>query len=223
MTVVAERRDNSTAIHQGNTTRQVRDPALAQERRQRRDENPVGPVAHRSAIPGKTRHPDAPPAPEDYRSAMGQVPAAVTVVTTASNGGRQGLTVTAASSVSADPPQLLVCINRETRSAAAISAAGHFGVNYLDSAHCELAAVFAAPTDDHEERFRLARWVDSPNGTPLLQDALISFDCTVVNEIHSGTHTIFIGQINGLRARDGEPLLYQRGAFTTTDPSPGHG
>jgi flavin reductase (DIM6/NTAB) family NADH-FMN oxidoreductase RutF len=164
------------------------------------------------------------PAASDYRKAMRRVPEAVTVVTTATHGGRQGLTVTAVSSVSAEPPQLLVCINRETRSAAAISAAGHFGVNYLETAHVALAAVFAAPTVDHEERFRLARWVNSANGTPLLEDALIAFDCCVVNEIHSGTHTIFIGQVTGLRAHDGEPLLFQRGAFTTTtDPSPGRG
>jgi len=117
------------------------------------------------------------PQTSDYRSAMRRVPAAVTVVTAAANHGRRhGLTVTAVSSVSAQPPQLLVCIDRETRSAAAISAAGHFGVNYLDSIHVELAAVFAAPAVDHEERFRLARWADSPNGTPLLQDAILAFD-----------------------------------------------
>jgi len=160
-------------------------------------------------------------APADYRTAMRNVPAAVTVVTTATDNGRQGLTVTAVTSVSADPPQLLVCISRKARSAAAISATGRFGVNYLDAAHVDLAAVFAAPTENQQERFSRARWVDSPTGTPLLQDALVAFDCYVVNEIHSGTHTIFIGQVANIRAHNGQPLLYQHGAFTTTGLPPG--
>jgi len=63
----------------------------------------------------------------------------------------------------------------------------------------------------------------APDGTPLLEDALIAFDCCVVNEIHSGTHTIFIGQVTHIRAHDGQPLLYHNGAFTTTDPSPSPG
>lgn len=70
---------------------------------------------------------------------------------------------------------------------------------------------------------RLARRVDSATGTPLLQDALLAVDCTIVNEIHSGTHTIFIGQVTDIRAHEGRPLLYQRGACTTTGRSPRSG
>jgi len=202
MTVVDDLRASSR-VHRRNAGRQFRYPAV---------------VSIGQPTPAD---PSIAIAPADYRSAMRNIAAAVTVVTTATDRGRQGLTVTAVTSVSADPPQLLVCINRNTRSAEAISATGQFGVNYLDAGHAELAAVFAAPTDDHEERFRLARWVDSPTGTPLLQDALVAFDCSVVNEIHSGTHTIFIGQVANIRARDGRPLLYQHGAFTTTGPHPG--
>jgi len=181
---------------------------------------PVQPQVRPCAALDRSLSADAAMTPEDYRSAMRQIPAAVAVVTTSSEGGRQGLTVTAMASVSAEPPQLLICINGGTRSAAAISAAGFFGVNYLDSAHVELAEVFAAPTDDHQERFGRARWFDSPTGTPLLTDALIAFDCKIVSEIHSGTHIVFIGQVTGVHSHDGRPLLYERGAFTTTAPSP---
>ena len=147
---------------------------------------------------------------------MRQIPAAVTVVTTSPD-GRQGLTVTAVSSVSADPPQLLVCVNRETRSAAAISAAGRFGVNYLDADHVDLA-----------RGVRRTRPTTTRNGSawPVGSTARPAPPCcrtrsspstaAVVNEIHSGTHTIFIGQVTHIRAHDGQPLLYQRGAFTTT-------
>jgi flavin reductase (DIM6/NTAB) family NADH-FMN oxidoreductase RutF len=153
---------------------------------------------------------------DDYRRAMRQVPGAVTVVTTRVDGVRQGLTVTAVSSVSATPPQLLICINRGTRSAAAISAAGRFGVNYLDTDHLDLASAFAAPIDDHADRFDRADWVDSPAGTPLLRGALVSFDCVVVNEIASGTHAVFIGRVAALATHDGRALLYQHGTYTTT-------
>ena len=152
---------------------------------------------------------------------MRQIPAAVTVVTTSAHGVRHGLTVTAVASVSADPPQVLVCVNRAARSAAAISAAGRFGVNYLDAEHVELAEVFAAPTGDHEDRFRRARWSDSPAGTPLLQDALVAFDCIVVNEIHSGTHVIFIGQVTDVRCREGRALIYQCAGFASPNLSAG--
>jgi len=181
-------------------------------RTRRRSAAPVEPVAA-PGIPVRS----SPPGEEDYRSAMRQIPAAVAVVTTCAGGVRQGLTVTAVSSVSADTPQLLVCVNRETRSGAAISAAGQFAVNFLDTDHAGLANVFAAPTDDHAGRFDRAEWVDGPAGSPLLRDALVAFDCVVVNEMNSGTHTSFIGQVVGIRARDGRPLLHRRGTFTTTE------
>ena len=125
-------------------------------------------------------------APDDFRAAMRQIPAAVTIVTTSAHGVRHGLTATAVASVSADPPQVLVCVNRAARSSAAISVAGRFGLNYLDAEHVELAEAFAAPTGDPEDRFRRALWSDSPSGTPLLLDALVAFECIVVNEIRSG-------------------------------------
>lgn len=159
--------------------------------------------------------------PDDFRSAMRQIPAAVTVVTSSARGVCHGLTVTAVASVSVDPPQVLVCVNRATRSSAAISAAGRFGLNYLGAEHIELAEVFAAPTGDPEDRFRRTRWNANPSGTPLLLDALVAFECVVVNEIHSGTHAIFIGQVIDVRCRKGHALTYQRGAFSRPNLAPG--
>jgi flavin reductase (DIM6/NTAB) family NADH-FMN oxidoreductase RutF len=160
-------------------------------------------------------------APDDFRTAMRQIPAAVTIVTTSAGGVRHGLTATAVASVSADPPQVLVCVNRGARSSVAISVAGRFGLNYLGAEHIELAEAFAAPTGDHEDRFRRARWSDSPSGTPLLLDALVAFECIVVNEIRSGTHVIFIGQVTAVRRREGRSLIYQCAAFTSPNPSAG--
>jgi flavin reductase (DIM6/NTAB) family NADH-FMN oxidoreductase RutF len=97
-------------------------------------------------------------AADEFRAAMRQIPSMVTIVTTSVHGFCHGLTATAVASVSADPPQVLVCVHRATRSAAAISAAGRFGLNFLGAEHAELAEAFAAPTVDPEDRFRRARW-----------------------------------------------------------------
>ena len=146
---------------------------------------------------------------------MRRVPAAVSVVTTVVDGVRHGLTATAVTSVSADPAQLLVCVNRATRSAAAISRSGRFGVNYLGAEQIAVAEAFAAPVADPTDRFRDVAVHVCPATVPLLQDALAAFACTVVSEIHSGTHAVFIGQVTHLIGQDTAPLLYRDGAFTT--------
>jgi flavin reductase (DIM6/NTAB) family NADH-FMN oxidoreductase RutF len=179
--------------------------------------HPAGGVLTEGPIPPSSS--EAPVAPDDFRTAMRQIPAAVTVVTSSALGVHHGLTATAVSSVSAAPPQVLVCVNRATRSSAAISVAGRFGLNYLGAEHAELAEAFAAPTGDPEDRFRRAQWSDSPSGTPLLLDALVAFECIVINEIHSGTHAIFVGQVTNVRCREGRSLIYQRGAFASPNLS----
>ena len=65
------------------------------------------------------------------------------------------------------------------------------------------------------------RWNANPSGIPLLLDALVAFECVVVNEIHSGTHAIFIGQVIDVRCRKGHALTYQRGAFSRPNLAPG--
>ena len=156
----------------------------------------------------------------EFRAAMRRVPAAVTVVTTVVGGVRHGFTATAVASVSAEPAQLLVCVNRGTRSAAAISRAGRFGVSYLGAEQIAVAEAFAAPVAESEDRFRrvpVRRDIDGATPhVPLLRDALVAFACTVVSEIHSGTHAVFIGQVTQVAGQDTVPLLYQDGAFIQT-------
>jgi flavin reductase (DIM6/NTAB) family NADH-FMN oxidoreductase RutF len=152
----------------------------------------------------------------EFRAAMRRVPAAVTVVTTMVGGVRHGFTATAVASVSADPAQLLVCVNRGTRSAAAISRAGRFGVSYLGAEQIAVAEAFATPADDPEDRFRRVPVRSGSADVPLLRDALVAFACTVVSEIHSGTHVVFIGQVTQVAGQDIVPLLYQDGSFVQT-------
>ena len=145
-----------------------------------------------------------------FRACMRQVPGAVTVVTTVHEGTRGGLTATAVCSVSAEPPQMLVCVNRSSSAEAVIVAAGRFGVSFLSHEQELVANAFAASLDD---RFDHAEWMELGSGVPLLQGAAAAFDCVVVQMVQAGTHTIFIGAIVAAVARDVPNLMYKAGAY----------
>ena len=145
-----------------------------------------------------------------FRACMRRVPGAVTVVTTVHEGTRGGLTATAVCSVSATPPQILVCVNRSSSAESVIAAAGRFGVSYLAEDQQGVANAFASSLDD---RFAHAEWVELSSGVPILQDAAAAFDCVVVQMIEAGTHTIFIGAIVAAVARDVPNLLYRDGSY----------
>ena len=145
-----------------------------------------------------------------FRACMRGVPGAVAVVTTVHAGMRSGLTVTAVCSVSADPPQILVCVNRSSSAEADIAGAGRFGVSYLSHEQRGVADAFSASLDD---RFAHAEWTELGSGIPILKDAAASFDCVVVQTLQAGTHTIFIGAIVAAVARDVPNLIYKQGTY----------
>lgn len=151
---------------------------------------------------------------ETFKAGMRQLAAGVTVVTSALNGERSGLTATSVCSVSADPPTLLVCVNRHSRSNTMIAASGCFAVNVLGTDDEALSNRFASSSES-EERFRGHRWLALESGAPILEDALAAFDCRVVQQIEEGSHTIFIGSVVAARKGDGQaaPLLYMRGGY----------
>ena len=145
-----------------------------------------------------------------FRACMRRVPGAVTVVTTVHQGTRGGLTATAVCSVSAEPPQMLVCVNRSSSAQAVIAAAGRFGVSFLSHDQQQVADAFSASLDD---RFEHATWMEMGSGVPLLENAAAAFDCVVVQMVEAGTHTIFIGAIVAAVARDVPNLIYKAGAY----------
>lgn len=147
---------------------------------------------------------------ETFRACMRRVPGAVTVVTTAHDGRRGGLTATAVCSVSALPPQLLVCVNRSSSAQAVIAAAGRFGVSFLAHDQQEVADAFSSSVED---RFAAAEWVELESGVPILKDAAAAFDCVVVQRVEAGTHTIFIGGVVAAVARDVPSLMYKSGEY----------
>ena len=148
---------------------------------------------------------------ETFRACMRHVPGAVSVVTTLHEGARAGLTVTAVCSVSAEPPQMLVCVNRASSAERVILAAGRFGVSYLAHDQQEVAEAFAGAVGD---RFGAADWTQLASGIPILAGAAAAFECVVVQAVEAGTHTIFIGAVVAAVAQLGQNLIYKSGDYT---------
>lgn len=152
-----------------------------------------------------------------YRKGMSRYAGHVQIVTTEMNGVRRGVTITAACSVSDDPPMVLVCLNNSNANNAVFFASGHFVLNTLGKRHEALASAFAGFRGlSGEERFALAEWQVATTGSPVLSDALVAFDCRVVDQKVTNTHTILFGQVEAMHFGEKDPaLLYLDRAFHT--------
>jgi flavin reductase (DIM6/NTAB) family NADH-FMN oxidoreductase RutF len=147
-----------------------------------------------------------------FRAAMRQLASTVTVITASADGVEAGMTASSICSVSVDPPQMLVCVNRGGRTHELISASQRFAINLLSPQHASIARHYSAPNRT-SARLTLGRWLRSSSGPPVLADALVSFGCEVQQEIPAATHTVFIGRVLQLSMRNAEPLMYRHGAF----------
>ncbi len=147
---------------------------------------------------------------QDYRDAMSQFAGAVHAVTTDGPSGLRGATVTAATSVTDNPPTVLVCINNTNPRNSAFLENGVFAINTLKEQHLDLSRALAGEGGlSVEDRFALGSWCDLETGAPVLEDALASFDCRLVKSVEFGTHTILIGKVAALQiGNGGRPLLY---------------
>jgi flavin reductase (DIM6/NTAB) family NADH-FMN oxidoreductase RutF len=133
----------------------------------------------------------------------------VNIVTTDGPGGKFGLTVSAFASVSAEPPTVLVCVNRRSPARDAILENGCFGINVLSTTQLELANTFAGrPVSGEPYDFGQGSWNTCVSGSPILKDAAASLDCETATAIESGTHTIFIGHVHSTDHTNRDPLLY---------------
>lgn len=149
-----------------------------------------------------------------FLRAMRRAATGVTLVATDGAAGRLGLTVSAVSSVSADPPMVLACIHRRSPVCAAVRANGAFSVNLLATRHRHLAESFAGhPRRGRPYDFSLAAWEAGGTGAPLLRDALATFDCVLETVLDAGSHTVFIGRVAAAREGYGSPLLYTDRAY----------
>ncbi|MBX6743129.1 MAG: flavin reductase [Acetobacteraceae bacterium] len=141
---------------------------------------------------------------QEFRDAMARLGAAVNVITTAGPAGRAGFTASAVCSVTDDPPTLLVCMNRNASSAPALKANGVLCVNTLAANQRDVSIVFSGVTKcSLEERFAAGTWSELVTGAPVLEGAMVSFDCRVADMVEKGTHTVLF--VDVLAIRHGHP------------------
>ena len=149
-----------------------------------------------------------------FRQAMRRFPAAVTVVTACGKEGNCGMTATAVTSLSMDPPSLLVCVNRNTSFHRAIEDGGHFCVNVLREGQHRISTNFGGGKAA-DERFSEGDWREK-DGLPYLADAQAVIFCKKSATFMHTTHTIVVGEATGLILHDEvAPLLYIDGRYAT--------
>jgi flavin reductase (DIM6/NTAB) family NADH-FMN oxidoreductase RutF len=145
---------------------------------------------------------------EVFRDVIGRFASGVTVVTARCDGANYGMTASAVSSVSLEPPLLLICVNRSNSTHNAISKSGAFAVNILAEAQAELATTFA---NHGPNKFNAVGHDEGTLDLPVLCDALAVLECTLADKLVGGTHEVFVGKVRYARASDGAPLTYFRG------------
>ncbi|WP_277965969.1 NADH-dependent FMN reductase RutF [Pantoea trifolii] len=136
-----------------------------------------------------------------FRNAMACLGAAVNIITTDGPAGRAGFTASAVCSVTDSPPTLLVCLNRSTSVWPIFRDNGYLCVNTLAAGHEELSTLFGGKTP-MAERFAAADWHTLASGSPLLDGALVSFDCKVAQVVSVGTHDILFCEVQALVRND---------------------
>ncbi|WP_439526260.1 flavin reductase family protein [Roseovarius mucosus] len=165
------------------------------------------------------QHPS--PAPVDrasFVSAMRQVAASVTVVTTDGPMGRFGATVSAFASVSADPPSVLVCLHGQSRIAQAVAANGRFCVNILPEGSTDIADRFAGRHDGWiTDRFSGIDCYGTPGTAPLIEGAT-GFACDLAQSVPSGSHLIVIGHVTSVFDAGTAPLAWRDGGYHRVVP-----
>lgn len=148
--------------------------------------------------------------PIEFREALSRFASGVTVVTTRIGDARFGVTVSAFSSLSLDPPLVLICIEKRIFVHDQIDAAGRFVVNVLAREQEHVSQQFASRVED---RFAGIDVTDGIDGLPLIEGSLAGIECSVHAALDGGDHTIFVGLVERSSVSDGEPLLYYRSAY----------
>jgi flavin reductase (DIM6/NTAB) family NADH-FMN oxidoreductase RutF len=154
--------------------------------------------------------------PAEYRKAMGCFATGVTIITVDLEGEVHGMTANAFTSVSLDPPLLLVCVDHAALTHAHLHARKRFGINILAEHQRRISEYYARVVHTHEraEEEAGARFDRTPHGTPILHGALAYLECRLQSAQVAGDHTIFIAEVEEVVVREGEPLLFFRGKYT---------
>jgi flavin reductase (DIM6/NTAB) family NADH-FMN oxidoreductase RutF len=159
-------------------------------------------------------------AADDFRRVLGHFATGVTILTTCDSDARAtGLTASAFSSVSLDPPLVLICVDHKSQSYPALKERGCFAVNILS---VDQQAISRRCASSRLDKFDGVPHTISDLGLPLIEGAIAHLECTTVSTHVEGDHTIFVGRVERARVGTGEPLLYFRGQYQQlANPSAG--
>jgi len=147
----------------------------------------------------------------EFRKALAQFGSGVAVVTTKDREGRPlGLTVTAFSSVSLDPPLVLVCIDNRSETRDGFETSWLFGVSILAEGQENWSELFAVKGP---EKFRGRSLLIGPSGVPLVPGALAQIECRIASALPGGDHTIYLGEVTRVAVAPGRPLLYHAAGY----------
>jgi flavin reductase (DIM6/NTAB) family NADH-FMN oxidoreductase RutF len=166
----------------------------------------------------KLHHHHASPAVE-FRGAMRHLPGGVSIITVGRDKDISGMTVTSVSSLSIEPPTLIVSVNRESSSWPLLKRHGAFGINILNADQLDVAERFSGKGGvKGADRFAGADWRTGLSGTPLLQGALAAIDCEVEEAIERHSHAIVIGRVVDVRtSAPASAMIYWQGQYVIVD------
>ena len=159
----------------------------------------------------------------DFVTAMANAATGVTVVATDGAAGRVAQTVSAMCSVTADPPTVLVAVNRRSPLTGAVATNGVFSVSLLSERQAHVSETFAGrPAGGGQPYdFGCASWTRGHSGAPVLDGAAATFDCSVVQTMPVGTHIVFAGRVLASRAGGQVPLTYHDRRYRRLAPLAG--
>lgn len=160
------------------------------------------------------------PSSQSFKDALSRFASGVTVVTTMHDGQPHGVTVSAFSAISADPPRVLICLNNHGRAKSFIEASGRFAVHILGERNATLGPRFARLKPGISDLFAGVPYRAERTGAPVLDDCLAWLDCSVHSVSEVGDHTLFIGAVEaiGPGSVEGEPILYYNRGFRVLAP-----
>ena len=169
-----------------------------------------------SPLPAIDPPPDGSPDTETLRRVLGCFVTGVTVVTVRDTGGvAHGFTASSFTSVSLDPPLVLVCVGHEVERVDVYRRCSEFAINVLGDSQRALSDRFAAERPD---RFAGVRWREGLRGVPILEGCIASLECASWRRIEAGDHMILVGRVLRCEDSDGRPLAYWRGSYRSLPP-----
>jgi flavin reductase (DIM6/NTAB) family NADH-FMN oxidoreductase RutF len=154
--------------------------------------------------------------PDDFKQALARWASGVTIVTARHGREVHGMTVSAFSSVSLEPPLVLVCADKSSNTNALIQRAAVFTVNVLARGQDSLSNKFASKKDEWR-RFDGLECPDGATGCPRIPGAAVALDCTVEQTIDAGDHLVYIGRVQDVAFSDAAPLVYYRSSYRTLE------